>query len=270
MKHFLTGIGVALALGMPVNTQALEPFVLYDNFNTGPMDPDRWGLLTDFSRTVQGKRLRMSARAFGTIDSDSGTSSNGVNSPLSGVAASIVVQSLRADVIVNSMDLSGCVGNSSPSQVRARLISSLFNVGTPVPGSQAGDVSAQIFLRRLSDSVDAINVLRVGGSVDQCIDNACASSTRLGQVDLGTATLGQLVKLQMQWDAANNQVLFKRDADAAVSVPYASSDTALPGAPLRNLSIRLTVPNCTGQFRPSAAIDGTFDNVYVNQSAVPP
>jgi hypothetical protein len=247
-----------------------EPLVLYDNFNGSALNPDRWGLLTDQARVLENKRLRLVGRAYSLADTNTGTSNTGVNSELADTATTASVKSLRAVVRVAAIRSDGCTANPAVSNTRARLVASLFNIGNPVAGSQAGDVFAQIFLRRFSNSADAPGVMRVGGSVDQCVDAACGTSVRIGSVDLGTADLGQAVRLSMQWDEPADRVVFQRDSDPAQPVTYAVSDAHAPGAPLKNLSVRFSVVNCTVTPRPTAFTDATFDDVFVNETALLP
>jgi hypothetical protein len=247
-----------------------EPLVRYDDFNSGALDPDRWGVLTEQARVLQNKRLRLVGRAYSLADSNTSTSNSGVNSELADAATTASVKSLRATVRVAAIRSDGCIANPTVSNTRARLYATLFNIGTPVAGSQAGDVFAQIFLRRFSNSADPPGVMRVGATVDQCVDAACAGSVRIGSVDLGTADLGQAVRLSLQWDQQADRVLFQRNSDPVQNVPYAVPDASAPGAPLKNLSVRFTVANCTLTSRPTAFADATFDDVFVNETALLP
>jgi hypothetical protein len=74
--------------------------------------------------------------------------------------------------------------------------------------------------------------------------------------------------LQMQWDPPNNQFLFQRDSQAPVSVSYGSlADAAKPGFGFKTLEIAHFPENCVANPQPQGFINGTFDDVQVNQSA---
>jgi hypothetical protein len=47
-------------------------------------------------------------------------------------------------------------------------------------------------------------------------------------------------------------------------------DANAPGAPLKKLSVRFTVADCTLTPRPTAFADATFDDVFVNETALLP
>jgi hypothetical protein len=262
-------IAALLLASTPLRAEP-EPLVRYDDFNSGALDPDRWGVLTEQARVLQNNRLRLVGRAYSLADSNSGSSSTGVNSELADTATTASVKSLRATVRVAAIRSDGCIANATVSNTRARLYATLFNIGTPVAGSQAGDVYAQIFVRRFSNSADPPGVMRVGATVDQCVDAVCGSSVRIGSVDLGTADIGQAVRLSMQWDPQADHVLFQRNGDPAQTVAYAVADTNAPGAPLKNLGVRFSVANCTLTPRPTAFADATFDDVFVNETALLP
>lgn len=270
MKRLAICLGMAMALAAPLASHALEPFVLYDNFTNGPLDPDRWGYLTNYSRAVQAKQLRLTGTAFGATDSNTSFTGSTFSSPLVAAAPGAPLQEIRANITVNSISATGCAANTTATQARARLWGSFFNVGTPVAGNFTGDVIAQISLRRLSNAVDAPNVVHAVGAVDQCLDSGCNATSSIGSIDLGTAVTGQSVKLQLQWDKANNRFLYKKDADAAQPLAYTVSDAAPPGNPAKHVAARFLIANCTTAPRPTGAIDASFDNIYVNQSAFTP
>ena len=80
---------------------------------------------------------------------------------------------------------------------------------------------------------------------------------------------GTAAKVEIQWDQPNHQFLFTRGAQLAVPVPYNVSDVESPGLPYKNLEIFNNVANCTTAPRPIANITALFDNVFLNQSALP-
>ena len=133
-----------------------------------------------------------------------------------------------------------------------------------------GDLLAQIWARRNSDSADAPGVLRVQGWVGICTTSDCSASTQIGPiVDLGTVNVGTNVLMQVDWDRTNKQFLFSRDKSAATALAYAVDDSADPGNPLKIVGTSTTVANCASAPRAFGYIDARFDNVAVNASAKP-
>lgn len=246
---------------------AAEPYVLYDNFQVAPLDPARW---TDFerSRTVTGTNLRLTARDWGSTSSDSGSTSInwGDNITRSGP-----VTQLRATLKVVEIDMTGCAANATPTYVRGRVIGSFFNSGNRSPGSQTGDVLAQVWANRASNSADAAGVLRVEGWVGVCTNSDCSSTMQIGTtVPMGTVKKGSNVVMQVDWDRANKQFLFSRDKGATTAVSYAGiDDSADPGNPFKAVGTRSSVASCASGPRAYGYIDARFDNVQVNASAKP-
>jgi hypothetical protein len=87
--------------------------------------------------------------------------------------------------------------------------------------------------------------------------------------DQGKIATGTPVKVEMQWDQPNHQFIFTRGAQPPVDVAYGVSDTDSPGVSFKQLVVANEVANCTSAPRPIANITATFDNVFLNSSAVP-
>lgn len=258
---------LAAACLATASAHALEPLRPYDNFAAAPLDLSRW-LETERVRVIRGGALNLAQRTPVTTAADSGLSFSSWNENLANPAA---VTALRAKVTVNAADPAACAANPAAGQARARIIGSFFNVGTPVPGSQLGDVLAQVRLTRFSNSTDAPGVLRVQGIVSQCTSADCAATTTIGSlVDLGTVNVGTATTVQLQWDAPAKTFLFARDGGAqSGSVVYAISDTTPPSVPFKQLSTRLDLPACASTPALQGWVDASFDNVSVNRSAAP-
>lgn len=263
-------LALMIVLGS-VAVHAVEPLVLYDGFNATRINPDKWfgsesgGM--EAIRQIQLERLHMTYRDYGNTDSDTGSRSSSLlleftNSP--------AVTAVAAVVSVEKFVASGCATpGAAITTIIARLAGRFFNTGTPTPGSATNDVFAHIGIQRRSDSTDPPNVLRVVSAVSRCTNFDCSSSTTLDSDDLGPITTGESVRLRMQWDQANHRFIFKRGADPRVLSPYTVSDASPAGAPLQRLQIRPVVANCTAEPRPQAFMRVFFDDVFVNESAVP-
>lgn len=258
-------LALAAAAASPA-ASALEPFASYDTFSAPLIDPDLWFGNTERVKAVQNGVLRMLARDYADTTGDTGSISTSFNHAF---AVPVTITEFRATVNVRSTVATGCSSSAVPTQARVRLMGSFFNAGTPVAGSQVGDVTAQIRLTRQSNSIDPPGVLRADAVVQQCLDAACGTTLSLGSLQLGTADAGQPVRLQIQWDQPGSRFLVQKGSDAPGVLPYTVSDGAPPSLAYKHLKISNTVPNCTTSPRPSAMVDAEFDNVAVNRSALP-
>lgn len=258
----------ALAAGMlaAAAVHAAEPFKLYDKFDDKPLDAARWAE-GERARFIKGGGLHLMQRSWGTAAADFGSTSANWSQSFTHPGD---ITDIRARVTVKAMETRACPTNPAIADARARLIGGFFNVGTPTPGSQVGDVTAQVRLLRASNSADAPGLLRVQGLVLLCTTADCAGGVTVGNiVDLGTVAIGTPTTVQMQWDKAAKTFSFARDGGAyAGTVGYAQNDDSPPGVMFRQLSTRLNLPNCQSAPRVEGLIDARFDNVFVNQSAV--
>ncbi|MBQ0936804.1 hypothetical protein [Ideonella paludis] len=262
---FLTSVATAAML-CSSPTWALESFASYDKFNAAPIDASKWASFERI-RKIKSGTLNHVQRDWGTTQSDAGT--QGVSFGTSLTDPSRVTQ-LKATVKVASIEASGCSANPSASAARARLIGTFFNTGAPVSGSMQGDVLAQVWVGRFSNSVDAPGTLQVGGGVFVCQNSDCSLTTTIGTFsNLGTATLGQNVTLQLEWDKAAKTFTAVRDGTVNSSVSYTVSDSIAPGNHFKQVATRTDTAACLSGPRTTAAIDATFDNVAVNKSAKP-
>src|SRR4029453_10896979 len=82
MKTVLSGCMVVLVVLAGVCAHAVEPLVLYDDFNAGQIDAGKWVREEDgtgkSSVQLQDNRLRLLNRSYGKIDSDKGQDSGGL------------------------------------------------------------------------------------------------------------------------------------------------------------------------------------------------
>lgn len=250
---------------------ALEPFVLYDNFQGQGIDPAKWvggefaGAGTQAMREVQGHRLHMEYRAYGKTDSDSGLLPSSLVLATPTPAA---ITAMATTIQVRKMEASGCPGNPEATRQRVGIQGAFFNTGTPTPGSSVNDVRALVVLRHLStDPPDELTAVAV---VFHCTDPLCLTSSVIGSPQtLGVVKRQEKARLQLQWDAANEQFLFQLNADPVVVFSYAPlPNAAPPGRPFKLVEAFHLVANCTAQPRPVGFWDVFFDEVWVNPSAV--
>ena len=268
MKELICASALALGVWAAVGpAAAAETYVLYDDFSASTLNPARWQD-AERSRILTGTNLRMAARDWGSTVSDSLGTSITWSESLARVGG---MTQLRALMKVTAIDMTGCVANATATSVRGRVIGSFFNAGNRAAGSSVGDVLAQVWAIRASNSVDAPGVLRVEGWVGICTTSDCSSSNQIGTtVPLGTVNVGTNVTMQVDWDRANKQFLFSRDKGAVTAMSYAGfDDSADPGVPFKQVGTRTTVANCASGPRTFGFIDARFDNVQVNSTAKP-
>jgi hypothetical protein len=247
---------------------ALEPLKIYDRFNERPLEPTRWAE-GERVREIRGAGvLRLMQRSYGLGGSDVGQQFQNWNSTLTNPLS---ISALRARVNVTALETQACPSNAALSQARARIVGTFFNTGTPTPGSQVGDALAQIRLTRFSNSADPEGVLRIQGFLSICSSPDCAAAGVVGNiVDLGTVSVGTPTVVQMQWDQGGKTFTFSRDNGAYTgTVAYAFSDASPPSLPFKQLSTRVDLPNCSTAPPVGALVDVKFDNVQVNQTALP-
>ncbi|MEP7299910.1 MAG: hypothetical protein ABI699_00125 [Caldimonas sp.] len=265
---FLISAFAASLLSVP-SVRALETFKVYDLFSTFPLDPERWAD-TERVRLITGDgSVRLMQRTWGTRSSDAGVTAQSWSTNFSNPAT---INEMKARITVNAIDVKTCASNPAVTESRARIIGGFFNVGTPTPGSQANDVIAQVRLSRASNSSDPAGLLHVQGILSLCVSADCNSASTIGNiVDLGTVKVGAPATVQIQWDQPGKTFHFARSGSttAAGTVAYAQSDASPPSVLFRQLSTRVTLANCQSAPRVKGMVDAVFDNVYVNQSALP-
>lgn len=266
MNHLLRVAFAGLLACAAIGARA-EAYASYDNFDGATrVDPARW-LFGERQRLIKGAVLSMVQRDHGMQVSNSGTLNQSWGHDVDEPGA---ITQMRASVTVNDFSLTGCAGNASPSMVQARLVGGFFNVSANAPTSRVGDVVGVVRFYRYSNSADGAGVLRVQGIVVQCTTADCNyDQIDLGNVDLGTASIGQTLSLRLEWDAARNRFSFYRGSDPVQRVTYAVSDSQPPFQGFRQLGTRTFVANCLNGPRTEAFVDAKFDNFSVNQTAAP-
>lgn len=254
---------------------ALEAFALYDNFSSKIIDETKWygeetiatGVnIEDQVRRISGGRLHMLSRFYGNMSSDTDISHGFYKLEF---ANPETITAMKATVQVTSVEVTGCPSNSTPTAADASVEGAFFNTGTPTSGSELNDVIAHIYIELASDSTEKPNILEVIGAISQCDDSTCDTYTVLDSQTLGTVKVGATTTLSIQWDQPNHQFIFQFGKLAPVNLAYAVSDTSSPGVNFKDLRLRNYIANCTTEPRLVSFVEAYFDNVFVNQSAVP-
>jgi hypothetical protein len=261
-----------LMLALPVllatePARALEPFKLYDRFSDKPIDPARWQP-QERVRVIKGGAMQLMQRNWSLPTSDFGVFlwNWQTDIPLSMTHS---ITAMKARITVTELETVACPTNPAIGDARARIFGTFFNTGTPTPGSLLGDAIAQVRLFRASNSPEPAGVLLVQGLLSVCNNADCSNATTVGMADLGTVAVGKAATVGMQWDQPGKTFYFSRDGAATQSVTYTQSDAMPPGIEARNLSTRMNVPNCRSAPPVAGVIDAKFDNVSLNESAVP-
>ena len=252
-------------------TWALEPFALYDDFETKPLDPAKWVGIQFGPHVLEAQRkpgkgqLKIQNRAYGATDSDTGSERNIVGLHFADGAS---VTAIEAIVEVKNFEATGCsTPGAEATLATARLSGDFFNTDNPTPGSALNNVFAFIQVNHLVNTTPAGSLV-VTALILQCTDENCFSTRDLGFTNLGLIGTRQPVKLRIEWDPDNDQFLFQRDDEPEVSLAYEVSDAAPPGRAVKGLQVSHFVSNCTVEPRPTAFIKAVFDDVFVNESAV--
>jgi len=262
---FVTAALAAQALTAPA-VQAAEPFKVYDKFSNPSIDPSRW-FDTEKARFIKNGALHIMQRTWGNTASDFNfTTFNWASS----FTNSQYITQIRARVTVDGVESSPCPANSLVGDARARIAGNFFNTGTASPGSMVNDVFAQLRLIRLSNSSDPAGTLRVQGLASVCSNVDCSASVTIDPVvDLGTVTVGTPTTLQLVWDQAARTFQFSRDGAPPGTVTYTYPTSNPPGVTNKQMGTRVNAPNCFSAPRVNGMIDARFDNVSVNQTALP-
>jgi len=276
MKPTIIFVVVLLINMSALPVGAMEPFVLYDDFQSKFIDPNKWFgaeirggavVLLEFVREIQGKRLHMTNLTYGDTTSSKG-SSRGYNTLRFTHESRITA--MKATVQVNDVEAKGCQANPTPSTASLRLVGSFFNTtATPTPSSQKNDVIAWIGIQRRSDSTDKPDVLEVNYWVAECTNSACITTTLLDKGFLGVVTIGSAADLSIRWDQAHHQFIFQLDLQSAVFSGYKVPDLSRAGVGFKQLDLGHHVANCKEEPRSKAFMDAYFHKVYVNEKRFP-
>ena len=269
--HLLVLLLLVGTWGLAEAVEALKP---YDTFQVGPISPDRWSGSQfnpgntgpyEAARIIiqdpEGRHLRLLNRSYGQIGSNSGTSLSFFRLGFSNPSP---ITTIRARIRVLSFKSKGCPNNLlDATSADARIFGFFFNSGV-------GDVIAEVGVERSSNSADPPGVLRIVYFVFQCLNVDCLSLNLLNTGSLGTVTTGQWVKLLLQWDKDGNQFIFQRGSQTPVPVSYGNlPDDAPPVVQFKSLEAANFLANCDVAPRPVGMVDALFDDVSVNESALP-
>jgi hypothetical protein len=269
MRIALSGCMVVLVFLPGTLVHAVEPLVLYDDFNAAQIDQAKWVRDEEGARMepivqIRDNRLRLFNRSYGKTDDDRGRDIGRLFLTLSNTAA---VTAIKATVQVNDVRATGCPSTPQVTRAVTFLGGSFFNTATPTPGSELHDVWALMGVARNSNMDTPTDVLNVISLVGRCTNATCMASTWLHSRILGTVKRGEMATLRVQWDRDNHRFIFQRDDDLEVFAPYTLSDTAPPSRQRKGLRVVSETAPCTPPSQPVAFIEAFFGDVLVNESA---
>ncbi len=266
-------IAMALVTSMPAASQA--QLVVYDNFNSVRIDPDKWhgvqlgggpeAPTVEAIREILAGQLRMGLTTYGGLTSSGradGRNVLRVNTPAG-------IDTLQAKVTVVTATAEACPDSSDSAITSALLIGAFFNDSGAPPSSAQGDVFA--FFRKLKTSEL--------GQIFEAVVRRCANADCSFVEDIGSAVFTKTWKtgagathtMRLEWDKDNDQFLFLIDPGTSrqevIALSYLGhEDTNPPFADLKDLRIENFPPNCPSG-RKRASIEARFDDVMVNTPA---
>jgi len=231
--------------------------ILYDDFTAPLLDGGKWtgrqfnsgggkGSSLEIERSVANGRLLMRARVVGREAGEGDRSSE--TALLFRRAGAL--DEISFSVAVRDLQVAGCASGSA-AFAGARGAYAFFNDGE-------GDVTAIIEVRA-SSSWAASNMLEVVGTL---VRRGADGDTVLGSIPLGSALVGQRVKLRVKWARALSEVKFQKDSDPVASIPYTNAVVGAADPDRKYLGVFGAAAACGES---SAAAVALFNNVRVNQ-----
>jgi hypothetical protein len=275
MKATLGGCVVLLLVLAGIPAQALEPLVLYDDFNAKRIDPAKWSGTEGFAaarnpnaeavRVILGGALRVLLTTYGDMSASSDAQHGRFGLALANPGP---VTAMAAKVTVFTAGAEQCPDNPETSRARAQLLGFFFNDGSSTgPNDRTGDMLAGMNkdLDRDGRSIVAF--------ISRCPDAACTNSLTVASHTFDTAwSPGHPDTLQLQWDREGHQFRFAVNPGApgeeTAALSYAEPDALPPVLAFKAIRASHSAANCT-EARKQVSIVATFDDVLINASAVP-
>jgi len=249
--------------------------VLYDDFNSGDIDPVKWwggedsggalGPNTEAVREIVNGQLELDLTNWGKTTSSAGT--NGSVQEWLAFTNPVPITTIQADVTVKEATVVGCAANASTSAARAQIIGSFFNDGSSGgAGNRTGDILAGMQSQRSSGTGDTIVAF-----ITRCTTANCSSTAVPpgGAVTFtGSWVAGVPNTLNVQWDKPNHQFIFTLNPGLSQEqhiLGYAFSDSAAPILDFKHLQNSNQAANCLAPApRGTATMESLYDNVKTN------
>jgi len=230
--------------------------ILYDDFMAPLLDGTKWtgrqlnsgggnASSLEIERSIANGRLLMRTRVVGR---EAGVAERSSETALL-FRRPAGLDEISFQVAVRDLQVAGCASGAS-SSAGARGVYAFFNDGE-------GDVIATIEVKRSSDWVPS-NMLEV---VATLVHRGVDGDVVLESAPLGSALVGQRVKLRVKWHKATSEVRFQKDQDPAASIAYTNAVIADAAGERKYLGVFGTAGGCSES---SAAAAALFNNVRVN------
>ena len=260
-------VGFTLLGGTYSNASAQEAMVLYDDFDQTLLDPNKWvgaqtspSVILEANRKISKDALKIINRSYGRTDTDAGHTLNGNNLNFPNPDA---ITAIQATVTAQKVDVQGC-GTEGDTRTFARIGGSWFSTD---PDPSFGDVLAFVQIAA-GVALPTPPGIFAAAAVLLHTPEPGAGLTILNTTPIGLVSPGQPAQLLIEWDPDNDQFIFQLNDEPAVSIPYELPDQDLPASSFKQVAVTHFVDNCTTEPRPSAFMKATFDDVFVNESAV--
>ncbi len=263
-------------------------FVLYDDFSSGAIDPERWANTsvegnfsqptTEFVRIVENGKLHLSLVSWGGTASDTGSigSRQGLNiRQLGTLGGSGFITGLSAQVTVLNAEAGDCTGNpetAAPALARAQILGFFFNDGSGSSTSTIGNILPFLQLQEDKNGIRSIVAFLVRCNVDNCSSASLIALTGNPVPFTTTWSPNTPVNLKMIWDSVNGNFKFKVTnlatlATETKNIVYQGSVTNA-GPPTffdsKQVRVQNTAENCTAS-RKRTLMDALFDKVKVQR-----
>ncbi len=290
MRKMICGFAVFLAILAGAPAQA-QNWVLYDDFNWGFIDPDRWAayfsqnvpipklIIGDNLMEVEREflpwgwgpyhtkgRLHIRNHSYGkdVPPLPSGTYSPFLTETLYILRDTKDIKGMKARLKVVKAEVTGCQATTAlptpgPAITRARIWGYFFS------SNQLLDISAYLLAERSSASTDPPGVLDVKGAISSCGDLKCTYSFLVAITpSIGKVHLWEPFDLTLKWDPANNKFIYQVNNNAPAELSYGDiGDTKPPqNFDSKGVGIIHFFAPCTTSEQESD-VDAYFDNVYV-------
>jgi hypothetical protein len=251
---------------------ASSTWVLYDNFDSGIIDPTKWTCMEEGSgfgretqRTIVAGKLNLLERSYGYTNSNTGVAWEQQKAYTIGPRN---IKAMKATVKPLKYEVVGCDNNAEPAWVAARLGGFFFNTGSAVPTDAINDVQALIGVHRRSTDDEYDDNTTVEAVVRQCTNKTCDAYNIIYNKTFGHLKNGQQTTLSLEWNKAEHKFIFKFN-NKTYNYIYNTKiypDTFPSFYSGKRLDSSTQVPNCilTSETpRPSGLMQATFESVYI-------
>jgi hypothetical protein len=263
-------IFIYLLVAGPVFAQS--DLLLYENFNTNIINPDKWfgsdfqrgNTIRESIRKIDGNRLRLAAIGYGMVGGDL-KEYEGMNQLV--FNSTNPIESVRFSTRVIKFYGRSC-SDGSYSYANARFKGYYFNSGEnpPASDSRVDDVVVSI---RVQGKSNRPGWLDVTAKISKCTNADCSEDSIVYSDTLSTILLGRTIRLGVDWDKEGDRFVFwYGDESKTFSYSGILSDN-FPLSPLSEyhncLTATVLMPSCADGPAPMAFIDAFFDDVYVKE-----